>query len=306
MFNKKECQLSPVHAFRIEMKSHSNSIGQMKSAFLQVKEEINNLQVKTIDTVNEILNKRNKVRNSINVPFHVYWNSAKLKYTSSHCFAYNILRNTRKTKGREYEINENYGLVIHVYLIDKNNIKSLQQFDNHFLISLTDNAIIETATINKPNNFLFEIKKENESFFVRTKAEASYLEGRGHSATAIKFIEVNGRFFEVLNEIDSNKIKFVDIHSDKVKGYKLQKNAKLDGRPFFEVTMEGFSSKTYFTVDFKNVGSGFYKVYGEIEGYVLVESISTILLGKQTLIFFIHKDEKDKIKLIQKSMTLID
>lgn len=308
MFNLKEGQNRPVHAFRIEMKDHAHSISAMKNAFLQVKENINALKNKNFETVSDILSKRKLERKEKSIPFKLYWNSAKSNFADNEIFVYNIVKNTRKSHGQEstFKINDKYGLVVYVYLLDKNSVKSLTQFSENFVVELKTNAVIERATVQKPSNLIFEVKKDKETFFVKTKAEASYLEQKGYSSKSINFIEVNGRFFEIVAEIDSKQIKNVDIHSDKIKGYKTQKSAKLDGRAFFESTMEGISSKNYFTVDFSNAEPGFYKVYGEIEGYVLVESISTILNGKQSVLTFIKKNEKSKIELIKKSMTVID
>lgn len=308
MFNLKEGQHRPVHAFRIEMKDHSNSISEMKKSFFQVKEAIKALKIKNFETVSDILSKRKIYGKEKKVPFNIYWNSSKSNFNEDEIFVYNIVKNTRRTHGQNstLKINEKYGLVVYVYLLNKKSVKVFKQLNDNFVVEMKTDALIESSTVQKPSNLIFEVKKDDESFFVKTKAEVSYLEQKGYSYKAINFIELNGRFFEIVGEIDSKKIKNVDIHSDKIKGYKTQKSAKLDGRAFFEATMEGISSKNYFTVDFNNAEPGFYKVYGEIEGYVLVESISTILNGKKSVLNFIKKNEKSKIELIQKSMKIID
>lgn len=318
MFTLKDNQRRPAHSFRIENHNTNFSISSMIDEFnkiIKLAEMVPEKSFKTISDVfqNPVANaKKMKVhfsqQSSSNFPkFSVTWNSAKNLFDSNEIFMYNISKNTRKFKGQgdSKKTNEKYGVVIYVYILNRNDILKSLQYNEHFKLEFKKDFKIDTATVNKPSNLFFKMTHKNGDFFyVASKEEADFVSKEGYIVEPVKVVEVNGRIFEIVKEIKSDEVKYFDAYADKIKGYTTQKSAKEDSRPFFEVKTIGRSTRDYFTFDFNTAESGFYKVYGDIEGYVLVESITTLLKGKESVITFIKNSEKDKISKILKVFTL--
>lgn len=312
MFILAEGQIRPKHDFSIVMKKGIHNFATLTQSvrdfqyFLQ-----NNINGLNFDKVKDFAKNQfiAKTRYQKTFGYMINQNSLNQKWDSNSTIFVNIVKHKRKKVVQNYKLvnNEKEGIIAYFYFIDKNLIETSSQNNTHFTVKFKKNAVIShTPTFSKPENVIFEVSKGKESFFVQTNKEAEHLKDKGYKVTPVKYIESNGVLFEIVRAIKSVDIRKVDLYENKIKIYKTQKNAALDGRPVFAITMNGISGKNYFTKDFNTVNEGFYKVYGEVEGYVLVETVVSILNGKQRIVTFIKKNDKETIDKITSKIKVIE
>jgi hypothetical protein len=312
MFILAEGQIRPKHDFSIVIKKGSHdfaSINQRVRAFQHyLQNQLNGLN---FDTVKEFAKYQFVAKNRYekSMDYVINQNSINQKWDSNYSIFVNFVKHKRKKVVKDNKLvnNEKEGIIAYFYFINKNLIETASQNNNNFTVKFKKNAIIShTPTFSKPENVIFEVSNGKESFFVQTNKEAEHLRDKGYKVTPVKYVESNGVIFEIVRAIKSVDIRKVDLYENKIKIYKTQKNAALDGRPVFAITMNGISGKNYFTKDFNTVNEGFYKVYGEVEGYVLVETVVSILNGKQRIVTFIKKNDKETINKITSKIKVIE
>lgn len=234
----------------------------------------------------------------------ISFNSNKTFNNNDYVINYNI---TRHKRNRNLNLkNGKYGVIVYIYITEKNKVNKVRQNSTNFVLEFKTGAVVNLFNKENPAPFIFKMKKGKESFYVKTIQEKKFLENDGFSSDNVLYVEANGKYFEVVREIKNEEFKVIDTLSDKIKIFKTQKEAKLSGREFFPVEMNGISGKNYFTKDFTKEETGFFKIYGEVEGYVLVEKVVSILEGAKTVITFIKKNDKVVIEKIKSLMPVID
>jgi len=312
MFILAEVQIRPKHDFSIVIKKGSHdfaSINQRVRVFQHyLQNQLNGLN---FDKVKEFAKHQFMAKNRYekSMDYVINQNSINQKWDSNSSIFVNFVKHKRKKVVKDNKLvnNEKEGIIAYFYFINKNLIETASQNNNNFTVKFKKNAVIShTPTFSKPENVIFEVSNGKESFFVQTNKEAEHLKDKGYKVTPVKYVESNGVLFEIVRAIKSVDIRKVDLYENKIKIYKTQKNAALDGRPVFAITMNGISGKNYFTKDFNTVNEGFYKVYGEVEGYVLVETVVSILNGKQRIVTFIKKNDKETIDKITSKIKVIE
>lgn len=224
------------------------------------------------------------------------------KFTQDDIISYNIVKN----KKRRSKPDSSYGVTVYIYFTNKKHIEKFTQYHDRFVIDLKKGANVNTFTKEKPYSFIFKMSKDNEAFYVKSKEEKDFLELEGYDYKTITYIETEGKFFEIVKEIKPEDFKTIDTLTNKIKIFKTQRSAKLNNKPFYQVQMNGISGKNYSTMDFEKSDAGFFKVYGDIDGYVLVENVKSILEGDKRVITFIKKTEKDTIQRITSLINLTD
>lgn len=234
----------------------------------------------------------------------IIFNSNKTFNNNDYTINYNI---TRHKRNRNINMkNGKYGVIVYIYLTEKNKVNKVRQNSTNFVLEFKTNAIVDSFSNESPAPFIFKMKKGKESFYVKTIKEKKFLENDGFSAENVLYIESNGKYFEVVREIKNEEFKVIDTLANKIKVFKTQKAAKLSGNEFFAFEMNGISGKNYFTKDFSKEDTGFFKIYGEFEGYVLVEQVVSIIEGTKKIITFIKQTDKGVIEKIKSLMPVID
>ena len=312
MFILAEGQIRPKHDFSIVVKKGNHNFASLQDTVKFFQHYLqNNLNGLNFDKIKDLAKQHfmSKNRYAKNVDYVINQNSFIQKWDSNYSIFVNFVKHKRKKVVKDNKIvnNEKEGIIAYFYFINKNLIETASQYNNNFTVKFKKNAVIShTPTFSKPENVIFEVSNGKESFFVQTNKEAEHLKDKGYKVTPVKYVESNGVLFEIVRAIKSVDIRKVDLYENKIKIYKTQKNAALDGRPVFAITMNGISGKNYFTKDFNTVNEGFYKVYGEVEGYVLVETVVSILNGKQRIVTFIKKNDKETIDKITSKIKVIE
>lgn len=312
MFILAEGQIRPKHDFSIVVKKGNHSFASLQDTVKLFQHYLqNNLNGLNFDKIKDLAKQHfmSKNRYAKNVDYVINQNSFIQKWDSNYSIFVNFVKHKRKKIFKDNKLvnNEKEGIIAYFYFINKNLIETASQYNNNFTVKFKKNAVIShTPTFSKPENVIFEVSNGKESFFVQTNKEAEHLKDKGYKVTPVKYVESNGVLFEIVRAIKSVDIRKVDLYENKIKIYKTQKNAALDGRPVFAITMNGISGKNYFTKDFNTVNEGFYKVYGEVEGYVLVETVVSILNGKQRIVTFIKKNDKETIDKITSKIKVIE
>ncbi len=313
MFILAEGQIRPKHDFSLTIKKGNHHFDVIRHSINSFKQQIqNNGKNITFEKISEIAKNQfaSKSRYQANIDYKITQNSVNSKWANDSIVLVNIVKHKRKkvlNENKKFVSNEKEGVIAYFYIISSSIIDTYKQQDSHFTLKFKKTAIIApTATFKKQENVIFEVIKGKEVFFVRTSKEAEYLKDKGYEVKPIKYIESNGVIFEVVRAITQPEIRVVDFYENKIKVYKTNKNAVQDGRSVFAITMNGISGKNYFTKDFENASEGFYKVYGEVEGYVLVETVVSILNGSQKIITFIKKNDKETIDKIASKLKVIE
>jgi len=312
MFILAEGQIRPKHDFSIVVKKGNHNFASLQDTVKFFQHYLqNNLNGLNFDKIKDLAKQHfmSKNRYAKNVDYVINQNSFIQKWDSNYSIFVNFVKHKRKKVVKDNKLvnNEKEGIIAYFYFINKNLIETASQYNNNFTVKFKKNAVIShTPTFSKPENVIFEVSNGKESFFVQTNKEAEHLKDKGYKVTPVKYVESNGVLFEIVRAIKSVDIRKVDLYENKIKIYKTQKNAALDGRPVFAITMNGISGKNYFTKDFNTVNEGFYKVYGEVEGYVLVETVVSILNGKQRIVTFIKKNDKETIDKITSKIKVIE
>lgn len=312
MFILAEGQIRPKHDFSIVVKKGNHNFASLQDTVKFFQHYLqNNLNGLNFDKIKDLAKQHfmSKNRYAKNVDYVINQNSFIQKWDSNYSIFVNFVKHKRKKIFKDNKLvnNEKEGIIAYFYFINKNLIETASQYNNNFTVKFKKNAVIShTPTFSKPENVIFEVSNGKESFFVQTNKEAEHLKDKGYKVTPVKYVESNGVLFEIVRAIKSVDIRKVDLYENKIKIYKTQKNAALDGRPVFAITMNGISGKNYFTKDFNTVNEGFYKVYGEVEGYVLVETVVSILNGKQRIVTFIKKNDKETIDKITSKIKVIE
>ncbi len=312
MFILAEGQIRPKHDFSIVVKKGNHNFASLQDTVKFFQHYLqNNLNGLNFDKIKDLAKQHfmSKNRYAKNVDYVINQNSFIQKWDSNYSIFVNFVKHKRKKVVKDNKLvnNEKEGIIAYFYFINKNLIETASQNNNNFTVKFKKNAVIShTPTFSKPENVIFEVSNGKESFFVQTNKEAEHLKDKGYKVTPVKYVESNGVLFEIVRAIKSVDIRKVDLYENKIKIYKTQKNAALDGRPVFAITMNGISGKNYFTKDFNTVNEGFYKVYGEVEGYVLVETVVSILNGKQRIVTFIKKNDKETIDKITSKIKVIE
>lgn len=312
MFILAEGQIRPKHDFSIVVKKGNHNFASLQDTVKFFQHYLqNNLNGLNFDKIKDLAKQHfmSKNRYAKNVDYVINQNSFIQKWDSNYSIFVNFVKHKRKKVVKDNKLvnNEKEGIIAYFYFINKNLIETASQYNNNFTVKFKKNAVIShTPTFSKPENVIFEVSNGKESFFVQTNKEAEHLKDKGYKVTPVKYVESNGVLFEIVRAIKSVDIRKVDLYENKIKIYKTQKNAALDGRPVFAMTMNGISGKNYFTKDFNTVNEGFYKVYGEVEGYVLVETVVSILNGKQRIVTFIKKNDKETIDKITSKIKVIE
>lgn len=313
MFILEEGQIRPKHDFSLTIKKNTHHFDAIKHSIKSfahyIQRDIKNLNFEKIkEFAKTHFNAKNKYDKSIS--YTIAQNSVNDKWSNDSVVLINIVKHKRKkviNENKKLVSNDKNGVIVYFYIISKSVIQDFTQHDEHFTLKFKKNAVVApTATFKKQENVIFEAVKGKEAFFVRTNKEAEHLKIKGYDVKPIKYIEANGAMFEVARVITQPEIRVVDLYENKIKVYKTQKNASQDGRNIFAITMNGISGKNYFTKDFENATEGFYKVYGEVEGYVLVETVVSILNGTQKIITFIKKNDKETIAKISSKLKVIE
>lgn len=293
MFNINVGQRQPKPAIIINYSDKYISTGDMVTHFKKSIKEIEKLSF--IDESIFIRNFSQSIKSKIEF-------NTVIKFNKNYIASYNIVKN----KKRRSKSNSSYGVTVYLYFTEASKIEKFTQYYDRFVINFKKGAVLDVFTKDKPFSFIFKMSKNNEEFYVKTKAEKDFLELDGYTYKTITYIESDGKYFEIVKEIKHNEFKVIDTLTNKIKIFKTQKAAKANNKPFYQIEIDGISGKNYFTMDFENSSNGFFKVYGDVEGYVLVETVVSILNGEKRMITFIKKTDKETIKRISNTIPITD